>query len=114
VGVFCEKQRIAADLKPVILIVGWLGIGCCQMREKIDWQEPVNLIVGADDFYFLLPLANFQQANGEWAENQILIPNWTYFYCPDALPIYISTSPSLKTPIGEGFASNITTLNCST
>jgi len=36
------------------------------------------LSVGADDFYFLLSLINFY----EWRENQILIPDWTYFDCP--------------------------------
>jgi len=26
----------------------------------------------------------FAQDIGEWPENQILIPDWTYFHCPDA------------------------------
>jgi len=26
----------------------------------------------------------FSQDIGEWPENQILIPDWTYFYCPGA------------------------------
>jgi len=42
------------------------------------------LSVGADDFYFLLSLRQFSQDIGEWPENQILIPDWTYFHCPDA------------------------------
>jgi len=40
--------------------------------------------VGADDFYFLLSLGQFSQDTGEWPENQILIPDWTYFHCPGA------------------------------
>jgi len=35
------------------------------------------LSVGADNFV----LPQFSQV-GEWRENQILIPDWTYFYCP--------------------------------
>jgi len=34
------------------------------------------LLVGADDFYL-----NSVDI-GEWLENQILIPDWTYFHCP--------------------------------
>jgi len=52
-------------------------------------------LVGAVNFYFLLSLLNFHkisplvprqfsQVVGEWPENQILIPNWTYFHCPGA------------------------------
>jgi len=26
----------------------------------------------------------FSQVVGEWPENQILIPDWTYFHCPGA------------------------------
>jgi len=25
----------------------------------------------------------FAQVIGEWPENQILIPDWTYFHCPE-------------------------------
>jgi len=73
-------------------------------REKIDWQEPRKfdcLLVpgeGENDwqearkfdcrlvrtiFIFLLSLVNFHDT-GEWPENQILIPDWTYFHCPGA------------------------------
>jgi len=42
------------------------------------------LSVGTDNFYFLLSLVNFHEDIGEWPENQILIPDWTYFHCPAA------------------------------
>jgi len=42
------------------------------------------LLVGGDDFYFLLSLVNFHEDIGEWPENQILIPDWPYFHCPGA------------------------------
>jgi len=46
-------------------------------REKIDWQEPCK-------FYCRLV--------GEWPENQILIPDWTYFYRPGSTSIkYLKT-----------------------
>jgi len=31
-----------------------------------------------------LSLCQFSQDIGEWLENQILIPDWTYFHCPGA------------------------------
>jgi len=33
-------------------------------------------------FLFFVVLRQFSQVVGEWLENQILIPDWTYFYCP--------------------------------
>jgi len=49
----------------------------------MDWQEPVNLIVGwCRQFLFFVVLRQFSQVVGEWPENQILIPDWIYFYCP--------------------------------
>jgi len=30
------------------------------------------------------PTRQFSQDTGEWLENEILIPDWTYFHCPDA------------------------------
>jgi len=71
--------------------------GWCREREKIDEQEPrvvlaerkligrnrVNLIVGwCGQFLFFVVLRPFSQVVGEWLENQILIPDWTYFFCP--------------------------------
>jgi len=35
--------------------------------------------------FFVVP-HQFSQAIGEWPENQILIPDWTYFHCPGATP----------------------------
>jgi len=43
------------------LVLRW-----CRQREKIDWQEPPK-------FDCQLVQTTFQ--------NQILIPDWTYFYC---------------------------------
>jgi len=40
------------------------------------------LSVGADDFFFFVVPRQFSQVVGEWPENQILIPDWTYFHCP--------------------------------
>jgi len=40
----------------------------------------LNLIVGW--------CGRFSLVVGEWPENQILIPDWTYFYCPGATLIY--------------------------
>jgi len=31
---------------------------------------------------FFVVLHQFSQVVGEWLENQILIPDWTYFHCP--------------------------------
>jgi len=43
----------------------------------------VNLIVGwCGQFLIFVVLHQFSQVVGEWLENQILIPDWTYFYCP--------------------------------
>jgi len=65
---------------PSIFPSCWLG---CWQREKIDWQNRVNLIVGwCGQFLIFVVLHQFSQVVGEWLENQILIPDWTYFYCP--------------------------------
>jgi len=46
-------------------------------------KNPVNLIVGwCGQFLFFVVLYQFSQVVGEWLENQILIPDWTYFHCP--------------------------------
>jgi len=43
------------------------------------------LIVGwCGQFLFFVVLRSFSKVVGEWLENQILIPDWTYFYCPGA------------------------------
>jgi len=49
------------------------------------------LIVGwCGQFLFSVVPHQFSQDIGEWPENQILIPDWTYFHCPGAtLEIYL-------------------------
>jgi len=46
----------------------------------------IRLLVGADNFIYLLLLCivQFSPDIGEWRENQILINDWTYFHCPGA------------------------------
>jgi len=65
------------------------SLGWCRRREKIDWQEPrqFDLIVGwCGRFLFFVVPRQFSLDIGRWSENQILIPDWTYFHCPDAIP----------------------------
>jgi len=51
--------------------------------RKLIGRNPVNLIVGwCGQFLFFVVPCQFSQDNGEWPENQILIPDWTYFHCP--------------------------------
>jgi len=45
------------------------------------------LSVGADNLFFVV-LRQFSQVVGEWLENQILIPDWAYFYYPGATLIF--------------------------
>jgi len=33
-------------------------------------------------FFIFVVARQFSQDFGEWPENQILIPDWTYFHCP--------------------------------
>jgi len=41
------------------------------------------LIVGwCGQFLIFVVVHQFSQVVGEWLENQILIPDWTCFYCP--------------------------------
>jgi len=41
------------------------------------------LIVGwCGQFLFFVVPCQFSLDIGEWPENQILIPDWTYFHCP--------------------------------
>jgi len=54
-------------------------------------RKLVNLIVGwCGRFLFFIVPRQFSQVVGEWSENQILIPDWTYFHCPGV------TLPSLS------------------
>jgi len=44
-----------------------------------------NLIVGwCGRFLFFVVPRQFSQDIDKWPENQILIPDWAYFYCPGA------------------------------
>jgi len=59
--------------------------GWCREREKIDWQEPRKFDCRlVRTIFIFVVLRQFSQVVGKWPENQILIPDWTYFYCPDA------------------------------
>jgi len=60
-----------------------LGLGWCREREKIDWQErrKFDCRLVRTIFIFCCPSVNFHKT---WLENQILIPDWTYFHCPGA------------------------------
>jgi len=55
----------------------------CQQREKIDWQEAHKFDCWLEGtiFIFCCP-SSISQDIGEWPQNQILIPDWTYFHCP--------------------------------
>jgi len=73
------KNRLECYLLPPQL--GW-----CRERGKIDWQEQskFDCRLGRTIFIFF-PWSIFTQ---EWPENQILIPDWTYFHCPDATQLH--------------------------
>jgi len=40
----------------------------------------------------LAPPYQFSQDTGEWPENQILIPDWTYFHCPGTTLLFQESS----------------------
>jgi len=42
------------------------------------------LLVGEDNFYFLLSLVNFHKILASGQKIKFLIPHLTYFHCPDA------------------------------
>jgi len=81
------------------LIVGWCGqfldIGCVKLKHchifslggvgrgrKLIGRNPIVGWCGR--FLFFVVPRKFSQVFGEWPENQILIPDWTYFHCPGA------------------------------
>jgi len=51
-------------------------------------------------FLFFVVPRQFSQVVGEWPQNQILIPDWTYFHCPDTTLMMFSRfcklSPALS------------------
>jgi len=54
-------------------------------------RNRVNLIVGwCGQFLFFVVLCPFSQVVSEWLENQILIPDWIYFYCPSTTLVWAS------------------------
>jgi len=76
-----------------------LGVGCSGRGRKWIGRNPINLIVRwcGRFLFFVVPQQflrvapgqwksdqQFSQDIGEWLENQILIPDWTYFHCPGA------------------------------
>jgi len=69
---------------PGHLLKSWkfrgFGPGWCRQREKIDWQEALKFDCRL--VRTIVVLRQFSQVVGEWLENQILIPDWTYYYCP--------------------------------
>jgi len=69
----------------VNLIVGWCG-------RFLFFVVPRKFSLDAGD--------QFSQVVGEWPENQILIPDWTNFHCPDANKI----SVLIKTTTGNFWA----------
>jgi len=59
------------------------GLGWFQLREKIDWQEPRKFDCQLVRTIFIFVVRRqISKDVGEWPENQILIPDWTYFHCP--------------------------------
>jgi len=57
-------------------------------------SNPRNLIVGwSKRFFFFVVLCQFSQ---DVRENQILIPDWTYFRCPGAtLVLFLANEKSI-------------------
>jgi len=50
--------------------------------RRLIGRSPENLIVGwCGRFLFFVAPRQFSQDIGDWPENQILIPDWTYFHC---------------------------------
>jgi len=64
------------------------------------------IVAWCGQFLIFVVLHQFSQVVGEWLENQILIPDWTYFYCPGTT-LVICTMQGLPQRIfvtgGSGF-----------
>jgi len=68
-------------------------------------RKPLNLIVGwSGQFLIFVVPCHFSQVVAKWPENQILIPNWTYFHCPDANLVYPTAAAIKKIFIQESSA----------
>jgi len=66
------------------------------------------LIVGwCGRFLFFVVPRQFSQDTGDWPENQILIPDWTYFHCPGTTLVWrlkktMPLAEKMKFPVGIG------------
>jgi len=57
--------------------------GGARRGRKVIGRNSINLIVRwCGLFLFFVVPCQFSQVFSEWPENQVLIPDWTYFHCP--------------------------------
>jgi hypothetical protein len=91
-----ENIHLSRPFKPQQLRC-WLKnqVGWCRQREKIDWQEPGNLIVGWCGQFLFFVVRQFS--------HQILIPDWTYFHCPCATQWRHPSQTQQETFLGQEF-----------
>jgi len=78
-GLLLKKSEIS-DVGPNSTI--WVGQAISKLLGGA--RRGRKLIVGwcGQFLFFVVVLRQFSQVVGEWLENQILIADWTYFYCP--------------------------------
>jgi len=75
----CKEENLSSKMNRVRGIAKLVFVPIGEPNVKVElWPFSKTLAL---DFYFLLFLCQFSQV-GEWQENPILIPEWTYFYCP--------------------------------
>jgi len=61
----------------------------------VGWGGQFLFFVVLRQFLFFVVPRQFSEVIGEWPENQILIPDWTYFHCPTGfLPINFLPLPA--------------------
>jgi len=80
-----QSQKMGISLLSKLLkkgIPGSLVAETAKPRTNNDWQEARKFDCRTI-FNFVVP-RQFSQDIGEWPQNQILIPDWTYFHCPGA------------------------------
>jgi len=94
---FCMNDLLASFCKHVFMINNlWCPCrGWCWQREKIDWQEARKFDCWCGLFLFFVVPCQFSQDIGKWPQNQILIPDWTYFHCPGATLVLALRKPLL-------------------
>jgi len=74
-------------------------------------RKPVNLIVGwCGRFLFFVVPRQFSQVVSEWPENQILIPDWTYFHCPGATLVKLVEPNKVRFDINFGVPDKVDSL----